>query len=511
MLSMHFNSNLLRAPYWPLPCRTTCMHLITTSFTLAALLTVVACSSKGGDLTCKEAASILAGCADPDQPECVDGSPAAQLMTSGQCQSVAGKADWFGNRTWGADCRWNWQCQQDTKHSCNHGTCYRRANEGNGCDHQDDADCEDALVCADNLTVPSEPDGLCTASGDPIIPELGAETLRANETSDFAEHASDIMMLQLKAAVERLNGDDKIRRAFHAKRHACLVGDFEVFDGPADLALGPVFSTPQTFQAWVRMSNGTLTMSPDDDAAVQGLAIKLMNVPGAKVRDDARDAITQDFLMINLPANVVSNANEFMEFTLVQSRGGLAVAKYLFTHPRVALRVATRVALKDVESTRTENYWSANASRHDKLAVKYSARPCAGTPAANPTQGDDRHRGDIELALGSSPGICFDFYVQRQLDSVVQSVEDGSQVWDETQSVPVRMARITIAPTRLSDVRVQAIEEECNNLSFDPWNTVPTHQPLGHMNRARRAAYEASRNMRKSIPEPTTIPAPIPL
>jgi len=93
-----------------------------------------------------------------------------------------------------------------------------------------------------------------------VRPAPHAETLRPNELMEFQEHAADIMTIQMNNAVQKLNGGSQIRRTLHAKRHACVVGDFQVIAAPAELATGPVFAQPKTFPAWVRFSNGTLTM-----------------------------------------------------------------------------------------------------------------------------------------------------------------------------------------------------------------------------------------------------------
>ncbi len=304
--------------------------------------------------------------------------------------------------------------------------------------------------------------------------------------------------------MQRLNGDSQIRRTFHAKRHACVVGDFQVMAAPAELATGPVFAQPRTFPAWVRFSNGTLTMGADSGSSIQGLAIKLMGVGGPKLLEESATAITQDFLMVNIPANVVTNANDFMELTKAQDRGTAATLKYLATHPRIALRAAPLLARK-AKSVRTESYWAANAYKHGAIAVKYSAQPCAGTPAAADVTGDSFLRADLKPQLAAGT-VCFDVFVQKQLDSVAQSIEDGTSVWDPAQSPLIKIARLTIPRTALDTASVDAVEATCNNLSFNPWNTAPEYRPLGHMNRSRKFAYEASTRMRNAAPEPTTIP-----
>jgi hypothetical protein len=476
-----------------------------THLLLVSIL-VSACSGGPDEvLTCDEALETLSSCTSTDQAECADDSAAAQRVAQGECAgSGGGKADWFGNRVWGESCTWNWQCQGDTRHSCNQGTCYLRAGEGNACDRRDDRDCSEGLKCADDLAVPTAPAGVCKATRAPQRPALYAETLRPNELQEFQEHAFDIMAIQMRNAVQKKNGDEQVRRTFHAKRHACVVGDFQVLAAPADLATGPVFAQPKTFPAWVRFSNGTLVMGPDNSGKIQGLAVKLMGVPGPKLLEESRNAITQDFLMVNLKANAVANANEFLELTKAQDKGTAATAHYLLTHPRVALRVV-EVATKSIKSVRTESYWAANAYKHGSIAVKYSAAPCAGTPAPAAITGDNYLRAELKPQLAAGT-VCFDFFAQRQIDSVAQSVEDGTSVWDPAMSPPVKIARLTIPRTALDTAAVNATEATCDSLSFNPWNSAPEYRPLGHMNRSRKFAYEASTKMRHAAPEPTTIP-----
>lgn len=473
---------------------------------LALLAATTACASEDL-LTCEEALDTLASCSSADQAECADTSPAAQRVASGECAqaAAAGKADWFGNRTWGEACSWNWQCQGDTRHSCIQGTCYLRAEQGNACDRRDDRDCAEGLRCADDLATPSAPGGVCKLDRTPVRPALYAETLRPNERQEFEEHALDIMGIQMRNAVLKKNGDDKVRRTFHAKKHACVAGSFEVLAGaPADLAAGPVFGTPRTIPTWVRFSNGTLTIGADGSGSIQGLALKLVGVTGAKLLEASRDAVTQDFLMINHPSIPTANANEFMELTKAQDKGGVAMAHYLLTHPRVALR-ATKVIATKVKSVRAESFWAGNASKHGALAVKYSAKPCAGTPAAASVSGDDFLRAELapQLAAGT---VCFDFFAQRQLDPVAQSIEDSTIEWDPAKSPPVKLARITIPATTLGTPATNAMEATCDQLSFNPWNGAIEHRPLGHVNRSRKHAYEASKQMRAAAPEPTSIP-----
>jgi hypothetical protein len=70
-----------------------------------------------------------------------------------------------------------------------------------------------------------------------------------------------------------------------------------------------------------------------------------------------------------------------------------------------------------------------------------------------------------------------------------------------------RRPRIEIPPQRFSAADRDC---ECEDMMFNPWNTLPEHQRLGGLNRMRLAVYIASiraRHRLNMIAEPQ-IPAP---
>lgn len=457
------------------------------------------CSSEDV-MTCAEASSVLAACDSPDRAGCGDDDEAASRILT--C-SGSEKADLLGNGVPGDSCFWNWQCKGDSNYSCNHGNCFRENTEGNLCDRGDDADCLPELFCADDLTVPEDIDGICSATEAPVAPALYAETVRQFEELDFEANAISLVRIIIASALNELNGDDKMRRAFHAKKHACVQGDFEVLaDIPSDLRVGPVFSAAQRFPTWVRFSNGTILMGADEDSIVQGLALKLMGVEGEKVLPGGNaTATTQDFLMINLPATPTTNANEFVEFAQAQFDGTLALGAYMLTHPRVALRALDLTGGKDVVSVRHEDFWAGGAYRLGERAMKYSAAPCQGVSAPLGASGDDYLRADLSNALANAD-VCYDFFIQVQVDPIKQSIEDSSSVWSPTEAPAVHVARLTIPQGNLESEQALAAEAACDEFGFSPWHSATEYRPLGNVNRARRAAYDASQSQRGSGSEP---------
>jgi hypothetical protein len=87
-------------------------------------------------------------------------------------------------------------------------------------------------------------------------------------------------------------------------------------------------------------------------------------------------------------------------------------------------------------------------------------------------------------------------------------VEDSLVVWDEAKAPFQRVALIRIPK---QTINLQTNQNIAESLSFNPWHSVPDLRPLGAINRARKAIYEALsefRHARNGVPrkEPTEIP-----
>src|SRR5437870_4172574 len=85
-------------------------------------------------------------------------------------------------------------------------------------------------------------------------------------------------------------GVSPVRRDAHAKSIGCVKAVFAVHNEklPPELRVG-IFARNQTFPAWIRFSNGNPTIKADKNLDTRGMAIKLMNIPGAKILDDEKN------------------------------------------------------------------------------------------------------------------------------------------------------------------------------------------------------------------------------
>lgn len=136
------------------------------------------------------------------------------------------------------------------------------------------------------------------------------------------------------------------------------------------------------------------------------------------------------------------------------------------------------------------------------------------------------------------PKKCFALQIQRYIDEDNTPVEDTTQIWLENETQQKFWAKkfadhggaprgaiqrrnfilsrkipkpITVATLELEDISnetYRSVTESkrttntsvCENLSFDPWNNVPSaHKPLGIVGRMRKFAYAGSKHQRHKL------------
>lgn len=299
-------------------------------------------------------------------------------------------------------------------------------------------------------------------------------------------------------------------RGQHPKMHGCVRAEFRVLDNlDADLAVG-VFAKPRSYPAWIRFSNA---FSPEDAAPdFHGMAVKLMDVPGEKLGNEKQ---TQDFLMIDAPyffAGDVETLLHFMRQKIGLMMQGKTPPEQLQTlsvdFPDEVdrfLKTARRLPVPPTNS----NYWSCAPSLLGDLAVKYLAEPQTSEDDDSLNDTADLDSPDFgrtslttRLAPSAKP-VVFDFKIQKQLSPDSEPVEDASVEW---KTPTVKVAEITIDPQNFDTPEQNTFGE---NLSFDPWHSLPEHRPLGGLNRARKVAYIQSSELRhKTRKVPLSEPYP---
>jgi hypothetical protein len=83
--------------------------------------------------------------------------------------------------------------------------------------------------------------------------------------------------------------------------------------------------------------------------------------------------------------------------------------------------------------------------------------------------------------------------VQFQRDAHSMPIEDASVIWEEDESPFRKLATIRISQ---QDFRSRESMAQCENLQFNPWQSLEAHKPLGGINRVRREVYASSADFR---------------
>nr|WP_298147896.1 catalase family protein [uncultured Pseudomonas sp.] len=325
-------------------------------------------------------------------------------------------------------------------------------------------------------------------------PVASEEQIPADEASFTQRIIEDAVRV-----VEQHRDNTRVLRDAHAKAHGCLKAQVSVLsDLDSDLQQG-VFSEPgKTWQAWMRLSNGNAYPQFDRARDARGMAIKLLEVPGEKLSKAPQHAAEQDFVMFNHPTFFVRDVAEYSSNFAAQANGQQILAFFPSWDPRSwevrHLIIALKTLAPAPESPISSTYNSIAPFKLGPLNIKYRVVPAPeNCPRYElPEQNRDlpnflRNALYQQLSLDRVPA-CFALQVQRQNPAYYMPIEDPSVEWDESISAFETVANIYL-PAQDFDSREQNLF--CDNLSFNPWHSLPEHQPIGGINRLRKAVYEA--------------------
>ena len=354
----------------------------------------------------------------------------------------------------------------------------------------------------------------------------------------------NIARLTIEQLKKRYPGVDPVLRGVHAKDHGCVTAKFKVDDTvPVNLRVG-VFATPgKEYEAWVRYSNAAVSVAPDSIVqngvpvhGSRGMAVKLLGVSGSSLVPTI-GPLTQDFLMINSPVFAFANVEDyeavsqillkdndnparfFRERIHVKPDGTPDLADPITQRALRSLGIANRISSSSVTanppafqtppaSPVDNRYFSGAAYLFgEDRAMKFSTTPVAPDLGAAPNVADPNYLRTAlraRLTASNAQDVVIDFLIQIReaaelAGKIDTEVEDACFEWDETKYPFAKVATITIAP---QDFDTAARRAQCENLIFTPWHGIREHQPLGGINRLRRAVYEASADFRHIPKEP---------
>jgi Animal haem peroxidase/Catalase len=330
------------------------------------------------------------------------------------------------------------------------------------------------------------------------------------ERAEFEQLAQDIMRMQVKnAKIASAHGvPHGVDRALHAK--STLATDRAELrfldDLPADLSHG--FAQPgRLYPTIVRFSNAAGISRSDAAKDLRGVALRVQVSPDE----------SHDLMMTNFPVSYARNARQFVTFAVAMTGNRPAQLRGVLRLIRLFGLRETRRMLKNVREGRrrtvcsvaTETYWSRGAMRWGPtLAVRYLLRPAPDTaPAPRPPK-DDPDYLSTEAARRLAHGdIRFELCVQHYVDEDSTPIEDTAVPWSERVSPAEPVAVLTLARGDLSTADALAQAQLIDKMAFNPWNTTDEFLPLGNLNRARKAVYDASSAHRLGYRWQTETPA----
>ncbi|WP_428354417.1 hypothetical protein [Methyloprofundus sp.] len=301
------------------------------------------------------------------------------------------------------------------------------------------------------------------------------------------------LIADMDAAIEAISSaetkDNFVPRFNQAKTVGCLKAQFRVHaDIPEELKKG-VFATAASYPAKLRFANAT--QQDDSKKDIRGLSIQLSSVQGSAVWGENG---LQDFILNSYPALFVATPEDFLKFIQARQKDkkiGFFINP--FDSHLKSLGIVIKARKKHL-SPLDVRYWSTVPFRLGDQIVKYSVIPCSTYKTTQIVEpGENQLRSAIKAHL-LQDSARFNFAVQVQTDPQKMPIEDASTIWDEAISPFQVVATITIEKQNFDTAEALS---ECEGCNFNPWQSLPEHEPVGRMNAVRQLVYVHAAKLRK--------------
>jgi hypothetical protein len=312
------------------------------------------------------------------------------------------------------------------------------------------------------------------------------------QPNEAASIQTAIRLVQEKIAAGH-KAEGVAKRDAHPKPHGCLRGTVSILESRDPRTKFGLFKDVKSYPLWARASDAALLPNSSDDRIpdARGFALKILGVAGAKEFGPA-SGTNVDMHFVNAPMFIADNIAEYNEqlsnaASVLANRGGL-LAKIL--------RIT---GLKD---PLYGNYSSVSPQKLGPNAVKYRLVPCAGEREESILFGGSNYlRDSMRNHLADRPA-CMNIQAQFFVNEAVTPIEKTTVEWQESDAPFVTVAQVTIPKQAFEAPEREAF---CEKLAFNPWRVLAGQRPLGSLNRARKAVYEASAKFRSGLNRTETI------
>lgn len=312
------------------------------------------------------------------------------------------------------------------------------------------------------------------------LPVASIERIVPNERAD-AEADAALHCSKITRDFEAQPAPRRARRGFHVKAHGVCAARLTVrADLPRSFAHG-VFSAGASYEAWVRFSSSAFAIAKDTSRDVHGIAIKLVGVVGERAADFEEQ--TQDFLLVDAPYLMVPNIAAALAFDRAQIAGSAKFAWHLLTHPWELAKVARMTSAPRHPLERV--YSSVAPFQLGPHVVRWGLRPAPGGRLVEVPRSPDRLRTALAEQLRKDGSMRLELCVEMRGGRARRPIEEGDVDWGGSLE---RIADLEILADGFGTPEQEELGER---MSFNPWNALAAHRPLGNLNRARKLVYRA--------------------
>jgi hypothetical protein len=282
-------------------------------------------------------------------------------------------------------------------------------------------------------------------------------------------------------------------RALHRKPVAALRARLDVAEHRPAWVRHGVFRDTGSLEVVVRLSSGSARRQPDKIGDIRGFTWKVLGLSGPAALGGTAHA--QDFLCINQETFGIKDAGDFVGVALAASKGPLPLLAYMAKTYGLGMFARMKQLLGAVNRPfsgfGTETFSTVLPIACGPYAMRLRIAPLASKPSLTPASWSK----DVAQRLATGE-LAFEVQAQAFVDERSTPIEDASQPWDEAQSPWIAVGRLTIPAQSLESPEARQLQQEVEAMRFDPWGGLAEHRPLGHIMRARKAAYYASQKAR---------------
>lgn len=310
-------------------------------------------------------------------------------------------------------------------------------------------------------------------------------------------------------------------RDAHAKGYCALKAKFEILNNiPKEYAQG-LYAKSGIHDAVIRFSNGAPYISADRNLGlVQGLAIKVFDVPGKKLAPDEEDSTTFDFNLVNHPVFFCNRIEDYayiskllLELPKYSKKGAIGKAQLAFNWlTNYGSKLPTKESLKTFKAvggfmaikpknTLLYDFYSQGAVRHGQYMAKIRV-----TPTKASAKKITRRKLDListeeairPLIINEIRKHDYQFDVQIQLcrNLKKQPIEVLTTEWMASDAPFVTVARLTIERQEVSEDGNFEIME---HLSFTPFRCLEENRPIGNLQQSRLKSYQIASETRHKL------------